>query len=94
MTHRMGSSLETAMGITLKQAYEQGSLRIALQCMRPRPGGVCGRVGKVEIADAIKRWGADRRLNEISARCSRCGSKDYVHVMGEPPGRPGKRGNR
>ena len=79
------------MGITLKQAYEQGSLRIAFYCVRP---GVCDHVGKVEIADAIKRWGAERRLDDIPARCSKCGSKDFVGARGEPPGRLGKRGNR
>jgi hypothetical protein len=78
------------MGITLKQAYEQGSLRIAFYCVRLG----CSHAGKVEIADAIKRWGADRALNEIPARCSKCGSADFVSVRGEPPGRLGKRGNR
>ena len=78
------------MGISLKQAYEQGSLRIAFYCVRPG----CSQVGKVEIADAIKRWGADRALNEIRARCSRCDSSEFVSVRGEPPGRTGKRGRR
>jgi hypothetical protein len=78
------------MGITLKQAYEQGSLRIAFYCVRLG----CSHVGKVEIADAIKRWGEARQLNEIPARCSRCGSAEFVSVRGEPPGRTGKRGNR
>jgi hypothetical protein len=80
------------MGITPKQAYEQGSLRIAFNCTRPRFGGVCGQTGKVEIAEAIKRWGAERRLDEIPARCSRCGSSKHFYTTGEPPGRTGKRG--
>ena len=85
------------MGITLKQAYEQGSLRIAFQCLRPSaiaPNGLCLKVGKVEIGDAIRRWGAECKLDEIPARCSRCGSNDFVSASGEPPGRLGKRGNR
>jgi hypothetical protein len=79
------------MTISLKQALEQGSLRIAFYCTRP---GVCSHVGKIDIHDAIKRWGGTRKLNEIPARCSRCGSSDFVSVRGEPPGRLGKRGNR
>jgi hypothetical protein len=76
------------MGITLKQAYEQGSLRIAFYCVRPG----CNHVGKVEIGEAIKRWGGDRQLADIPARCSKCGSAEFVSVRGEPRGRPGKRG--
>ena len=74
---------------SLKQAYEQGSLRIAFYCVRP---GVCAHVSKIEIAAAIERWGPDRLLTQIPARCGRCGSKDYVSARGEPPGRAGKRG--
>jgi hypothetical protein len=85
------------MGITLKQAHEQGSLRIAFLCVRPdarASSGLCMKTGKVEIGDAIKRWGAECKLDAIPARCSRCGSKDFVRASGEPPGRTGKRGNR
>ncbi|WP_325059881.1 hypothetical protein [Vitreimonas sp.] len=77
--------------ITLKQAYEQGSLRVAFYCVRP---GACAHVGKVDIREAIRRWGEERRLNEIPARCGRCGSRDHVSVRCEPPGRLGKRGRR
>jgi hypothetical protein len=80
------------MAITLKQAYEQGSFRIAFYCARPVFAGQCAHVGKVEIHVAMRRWGEDRRLEEIPARCSKCGSKDFVSVRGEPPGRTGKRG--
>lgn len=79
------------MGITLKQASEQGSLRIAFYCIRP---GVCSHVGKLDITDAIKRWGGHRLLSDIPARCGRCGSSEFVNVRGEPPGRTGKRGRR
>jgi hypothetical protein len=81
------------MSISLKQAYEQGSLRIAFYCVRPTSAGFCNHVGKVEIADAIERWGAERKLNEIPARCSKCGSAEFVSARGEPPGRLGKRGH-
>jgi hypothetical protein len=85
------------MGITIKQAQEQGSLRLVLSCSRPdvRPGGaLCGQVGKVDIELAVASWGGERPLDQIRARCSRCGSRDFVSVTGEPPGRLGKRGNR
>lgn len=84
------------MAITIKQAYEQGSLRLAFTCMRPdvRPEGLCAHVGKVDIQLALATWGPERRLDAIRARCSRCGSRDFVSVTGEPPGRPEKRGRR
>ena len=83
--------------ITIKQACEQGSLRLTFSCSRPnvRPGGqVCGQAGEVDIQIAIATWGEGRRLNEIPAYCSRCGSKDFVSVRGQPPGRLGKCGRR
>jgi hypothetical protein len=85
------------MGITLKQAYEQGSLRIAFYCTRPEPragGGFCGKVGHVAIEHAMQRWGEDKPLDAIPARCTWCRSNEFVRVRGEPPGRPGRRGQR
>ncbi len=80
--------------VSLKHTYEQGSLRLAFYCRRPTPNGVCNNVGKVSIETARKRWGDEKHLDEIRARCSRCGSDEFVNVVGEPPGRLGKRGNR
>lgn len=77
---------------SLKHAYEQGSLRIAFYCMRPTPQGICNHVGRVEIGAALKRWGEETHLHQIPARCSRCGSAEFVSARGEPPGRAGKRG--
>ena len=77
--------------VSLTQTYEQGSLRVAFYCIRP---GVCDHVGKIDIESAIKRWGGDKQLDQIPARCSRCGSANFVSVRGEPPGRLGKRGRR
>lgn len=85
------------MGITLKQAQEQGSLRIVFVCTRPdvRPGGaLCGQTSSITIDMALASFGASRLLDDIRARCGRCGSRDFVSVRGEPPGRLGKRGNR
>jgi hypothetical protein len=94
----MGSQEDATMGtITIKQAYEQGSLRLVFSCSRPdvRPGGaLCGQIGKIDIELALASWGGERRLDQIRARCSRCGSRDFVSVHGEPPGRTGKRGPR
>jgi len=72
--------------VSLKHAQEQGSLRIAFYCVRPMGGRVCNHVGRVSIAEALKRWGGDRHLDAIPARCSRCGSADFVSARGEPPG--------
>jgi hypothetical protein len=86
------------MSITIKQAYEQGSLRLVFGCtsqacmMHPDWGWIGGHESKIDIEAAMKRWGEGRRLDEISARCSRCGSRAFVHVTVEPPGRTGKRG--
>ncbi|MFZ2030080.1 MAG: hypothetical protein WAU68_07225 [Vitreimonas sp.] len=83
--------------ITIKQAFEQGSTRLNFTCYRPdvRPGGaVCGQTGSIEIELALATWGEGRRLDEFPLYCSRCGSKDFVGVMGDPPGRIGKRGRR
>lgn len=77
--------------ISLKQAYEQGSLRIAFYCIRP---GVCRHIAKMSIESAIARWGETRLLDEIPARCGKCGSRDHFSVRCEPPGRGGKRGRR
>lgn len=84
--------------ITIKQAYEQGSLRFSFSCRRPiaREGwnGWCNHIGKVGIQTAMRRWGEDCRLDQMRARCSKCGSSEFVSVMCEPPGRLGKRGRR
>ena len=78
------------MTVTIKQAWEQGSIRIAICCANYP----CHNRLLLSIRDAIKQWGEDKPLNEIAARCTKCGSRDHVSVRGEPPGRVGKRGNR
>lgn len=82
--------------VSLRHAYEQGSNRIELRCMRPtdRTPFFCGKSGEIKIEDAIKRWGGETQLEDIRVRCSRCGSNERVSKMGVPPGRPGKRGRR
>ena len=82
---------------TLQQQYEQGSTRLLFRCFRPdvRPFGKrCDQSSRMEIDVAIRRWGKDRRIDEIRAMCSRCGSREFVSIEGEPPGRLGKRGRR
>jgi hypothetical protein len=73
--------------VSLKQAYEQGSLRLAFYCRRPMPHGFCDHVGKLSIESALKRWGGEIAIGAIPARCGKCGSSEFVSVMGEPPGR-------
>ena len=80
---------------TIQQQYEQGSTRLLFRCVRPgvRPGNaLCDHASRMDIRTAIERWGKKKRLDEIRAMCSRCGSRAFVSVTGEPPGRPGKRG--
>jgi hypothetical protein len=69
-------------------------VRIAFYCVRPMPHGFCGHVGRINIETALERWGDDKQLGEIPARCGRCGSGEFVSVRGGPPGRLGKRGRR
>lgn len=93
----MGLPGEAAVTITLKQAYEQGSIRIEFQCFRPierAPNGLCGKTGSMSMETAIRRWGGSRLLDTLPARCSRCHSTDFVSASGQPPGRIGKRGRR
>lgn len=82
---------------TLQQQYEQGSTRLLFRCFRPgvKPGNaLCDHASRIDIRHAIDRWGKDRRIDQIRAICGRCGSRDFVGITGEPPGRQGKRGNR
>lgn len=78
--------------VSLKHAYEQGSLRIAFYCVRP-PGG-CNRSGSIGIEEALRRWGGDMQVKDVPARCSGCRTSAHVATMAIPPGRPGKRGRR
>jgi hypothetical protein len=60
--------------VGIKQACEQGSLRLVFTCAHPdvRPGGaLCGQVRKIDIEIALTSWGDARRLDQIRARCSR-----------------------
>lgn len=83
--------------ITIKQAYEQGSMRLVFECWRPgvRLGNHhCGQRSQIDIHRALRTWSSERRLDQIKAICSRCGSKEFVRVTNEPEVRQGKRGRR
>ena len=62
----MGSfQKEAAVGITISQASEQGSLRLVFTCWRPevRPdGALCGQTSKIDIEFALATWSGERRL--------------------------------
>lgn len=72
--------------ITLAQAKEQGDFVLTFYCERP---DVCSHSGEMRLDEAIARWGGDLRLDQVPARCSRCGSRDHVDVRARPPMREG-----
>jgi len=43
----------------------------------------------MRLVDAIARWGAQIRLDQVPARCTRCGSTEHVDVRSRPPKREG-----
>jgi len=72
--------------ITLAQAKMQGGFALMFYCVRP---AVCWHTGEMRLDDAIARWGGSLRLYQVPARCTRCGSRDYVDVRARPPKREG-----
>jgi hypothetical protein len=49
----------------------------------------CSHSGEMRLDKAIIRWGGTLRLDQVSARCTRCGSRDFVEVRARPPKREG-----
>jgi hypothetical protein len=51
----------------------------------------CRHNGQMEVDEAIEKWGADVRLDELPIRCSKCGGKtidvrsDYYKGLGGLP---------
>ncbi len=72
--------------ITLADAKAQGDFALIFYCVRP---AVCGHSGEMRLDEAITRWGGSMRLDEVPARCTRCGSGDHVDVRARPPKREG-----
>jgi hypothetical protein len=72
--------------ITLAQAKAQGSFMLVFYCVRP---AICSHSGEMRLDAAIARWGGALRLDQVPARCTRCGSRDHVDVRARPPMRSG-----
>ena len=72
--------------ITLAQAKSQGDFMLMFYCVRP---AVCSHSGEMRLDQAIARWGGELRLDQVPARCTRCGSRDFIEVWARPPEREG-----
>jgi hypothetical protein len=72
--------------ITLNQAQAQGAIALIFYCVRP---ALCSHSGEMRLDAAIARWGGHLRLDQVPARCTRCGSRDHVDVRARPPRRQG-----
>lgn len=73
--------------ITLAQARQQGDTMLTFWC--ENVAVYCHHKGEMRLADAIERWGAETRLDQIPARCTKCGSAKHVDVRSRPPRREG-----
>jgi hypothetical protein len=72
--------------ITLADAKAQGDFALLFYCVRR---AVCSHSGEMRLDDAITRWGGSLRLDQVPARCARCGSRAHVDVRARPPRREG-----
>lgn len=62
--------------ITLAEAASSGAVALLAYCFNHAAHyGGCSHSSRIEIAAALSRWGADRRLDELPLVCSRCGSR-------------------
>lgn len=75
--------------ITLAHAKESGGEKVLFYCTGLFVDQICFHSGQMDLDAAIGRWGAETRLDQIPARCTRCGSRDHVDVRVERPYRPG-----
>ena len=55
-------------------------------CVRP---SVCWHSGEMRLDAAIARWGGALRLDQVPARCTRCGSREHGDVRSRPAMREG-----
>lgn len=76
--------------ITLGMARDQGDFMLLLHC--GNLGANCWHSGEMRLDTAIARWGEALRLDQIPARCSRCGAREFVDVRARPPKRVGASG--
>jgi hypothetical protein len=73
--------------ITLAQAKAQGDFMLIFYCHN-FPAH-CSHSGEMRLDEAVARWGGARRLDQVPARCTRCGSRELIDVRARPPKREG-----
>ena len=69
--------------ITLADAKAQGDFMLLFYCANA--AAYCSHSGEMRLDAALARWGGGRRLDQVPARCTRCGSRDHVDVRARPP---------
>lgn len=69
--------------ITLAQAKAQGGFALIFYCQNL--AAYCSNSGEMRLDAAIARWGGTLRLDQVPARCTRCGERRFVDVRSRPP---------
>ena len=73
--------------ITLAQAKAQGDFMLMVYCANIPAH--CSHSGEMWLDEAVARWGASLRLDQVPARYTRCGSREFIDVRARPPKREG-----
>jgi hypothetical protein len=73
--------------ITLADAKAQGDFMLMFYCQNML--AYCSHSGEMRLDEAVARWGGGLRLDQVPARCTRCGSRDFIDVRARPPKREG-----
>lgn len=66
--------------ITLERAIYQGDRIVTFHCWAP----YCWGKGEARLIEMIDSYGALTCLDDLPARCSRCGRRDCVDVRARP----------
>lgn len=66
--------------ITLERAIYQGDRIVMFYCCAPH----CWNSGQARLIELIDSWGPLTRLDDLPARCKRCGRADRVDVRARP----------
>lgn len=69
--------------ITLAQAQAQGGFALTFYCQNL--AAHCSHSGEIRLNEAITRWGGSLRLDQVPARCTKCGERRFVDVRYRPP---------
>lgn len=64
--------------ITLEQAIYQGDRIVTFYC--ENAAGPCSNSGETRLIEMIDSYGPLTRLDELPARCTRCGRREKVDV--------------